>query len=772
METTALDNEHRDGRVDALIDALVEAGTERTHPAGHVLCREDEESDEAYVVLAGTIDARVVGHSGTMTVATHGPRSIVGEVTTLIGGRRTATLVAVESATVAVVSRDGLERVFDELPDAASVILRAAHERTDRSRVAALLSQELQAPDGAVVAAIADRVTWTSIVAGDTLFERGDLADAAYLVVSGRLGVTDLEPSTTPDQMIEVGRGGIVGEFGLLEDRVRGATVVALRDTTLARLSASDFTALTHDHTALAMGLVRRILDRSGVETVASTKKRSFVLAVTTSVGAGERAEIVDAMVDALDICGPTSHLTHSSVDRMLRQDGIADTPQGGFGEVRLAELLHQAETDSDHLVLDTGPGLNRGEAPHWVDRTLHHADQVVVICSPEPDDAESAVIRSVLDATPHGIPRWLALLHPASTTRPSRGLPMRTAFGVDEVHHLRSGSRHDLGRLARLAAGRGVGLVLSGGGARGHAHLGVYAVLCELGVPVDRVVGASMGSIVAGGIGQQLDPDEALRAMLRSADKLLDYTIPLVSLVKGERIVEVLDRQFDGWSLDDMWVPFTCVSTDLTTAEVVVHHEGPVTRAIRASVAIPGVLPPVAMDGHLLADGGVLDNLPAGEFGPRRVDRRDHRQRRRAAARPHGKGGPRVVGVGVEGRTSAARPPSGSADDAQDPTRVRRNSVHRRLPEPGDHAPAVALDRLVAQSRRAPRCRDHRPLPRTRSARHSAARLQPRRARGNSGSRAGSGADRRMARRPRWLPVGAAHCDDRRRARFPRSRE
>ncbi len=618
MGTPALDTQHHDDPVDALIDALVRVGRQHTYPAGEVLCREHDESDEAYVVVAGTIAAQVVGHGGTMTVATHGPRSIVGEVTTLIGGRRTATLAAVESTTVAVVSRGDLERVFDEHPDAASAILRSARERTDRSRVAALLSEELQAPDGAVVAAIADRVTWTSIVAGDTLFERGDPADAAYLVVSGRLGVTDLgpSPSKTPADPIEVGRGGIVGEFGLLEDRVRSATVIALRDTTLARLSATDFAALTHDHTALAMGLVRRILDRSGNETVASATQRSFVLAVTASVSERERSELIQEMIDALEVCGPTSHLTHTSVDRMLRQDGIADTPHGGFGEVRLAELLHQAETESDHLVLDTGPGLSRGAAPHWVDRALHHADQVVVICSPDPDDEEAAVIRSVLDATPRGIPRWLALLHPASTARPSRGMPMRTGFGVDEVHHLRTGSRRDLGRLARLAAGRGVGLVLSGGGARGHAHLGVYAVLCELGIPVDRVVGASMGSIVAGGIGQQLNPDEALSAMQESADKLLDYTIPLVSLIKGERIVEVLDRQFDGWSLDDMWVPFTCVSTDLTTAEVVVHRDGPVARAIRTSVAIPGVLPPVAMNGHLLADGGVLDNLPAGEFG------------------------------------------------------------------------------------------------------------------------------------------------------------
>jgi len=156
---------------------------------------------------------------------------------------------------------------------------------------------------------------------------------------------------------------------------------------------------------------------------------------------------------------------------------------------------------------------------------------------------------------------------------------------------------------------------VLSGGGARGHAHLGVHVVLTECGIPVDRVIGASMGSIVAGGIGQQLGPAEALEAMRNGADDVLDYTIPLVSLIKGERIVRVLDEQFHGWDVADTWVPFSCISTDLTSAEVVVHRAGPITTAIRTSIAIPGVLPPVAHDGHLLADGGILDNLPAGIF-------------------------------------------------------------------------------------------------------------------------------------------------------------
>lgn len=141
----------------------------------------------------------------------------------------------------------------------------------------------------------------------------------------------------------------------------------------------------------------------------------------------------------------------------------------------------------------------------------------------------------------------------------------LRARFDVHQVHHLRRSSERDLGRLGRLAAGRGVGLVLSGGGARGYAHIGVYTALTNAGVPIDRVVGASMGSIVAAMICQRSSPSLLLADMQRGVDNLLDYTIPLVSLIKGERIVRVLQAQFAGWDGDDMWVPFCCVSTDLT---------------------------------------------------------------------------------------------------------------------------------------------------------------------------------------------------------------
>lgn len=603
------------GLSEALIAALTTAGTERRLTTGDLLCREGDDSDEAYIVISGNLVALVAGHIGDMAVAEHGPGSLVGEVTTLIGGHRTATLRAASPVVVSVIDRTTLNTVFEDHPDAASTVLRRARERTDRTRVAALLSHELQAPDGDAVAAIAERVTWRSLPAGDVLFRRDDPADAAYLVVSGRLALTDVATSGTDDRTIEVGRGAIVGEFGLLESRGRSATITALRDSSLARLDASDFRALTVDHSALAMGLVRRILDRTGDADTGTSTARSFAIAITAPIEDGERATIIETMSAALAKCGPTRLLDPDNVDTTLRQTGIADTTIGSFGEVRLSELLHQSETESDHLMLDTGirAGTRDDPQPNWTRRALHHADQIVIITSPNPTSDEHDQITRLLDIAPKRIPRWLAVQQHALCTRPRGGRDMRVRYGVDEIHHIHRGSTHDLGRLARLAAGRGVGLVLSGGGARGHAHMGVFRALHDQNVPVDRVVGASMGSIVAGMIGQDLDPDELLADMRNGADDLLDYTLPVVSLVKGDRIVKVLEDQLDGWEFDDLWIPFVCISTNMTTAELVQHREGDVARAIRSSISIPGVLPPVPDGDHLLADGGILDNLPVG---------------------------------------------------------------------------------------------------------------------------------------------------------------
>jgi predicted acylesterase/phospholipase RssA len=158
---------------------------------------------------------------------------------------------------------------------------------------------------------------------------------------------------------------------------------------------------------------------------------------------------------------------------------------------------------------------------------------------------------------------------------------------------------------------GRANSLVLSGGGGRGFAHIGVYRALVELGFPLDLVAGASMGGVLGAAIADRSTPEEVVGwAEARFADSL-DYTIPVVSLVKGERIADFARERFGERDIEDLRLTYYALSTDLTTSRAHVHDTGSVVLAIRATSAIPGVMPPVPHGDALLVDGGVLNNLP-----------------------------------------------------------------------------------------------------------------------------------------------------------------
>ena len=203
-------------------------------------------------------------------------------------------------------------------------------------------------------------------------------------------------------------------------------------------------------------------------------------------------------------------------------------------------------------------------------------------------------------------------MVHGADTERPTGSAEMADA-PRRRPHRPRAGtgSRADLARVARLVSGNGTGLVLGGGGARGFAHLGAWRALGELGIEVDTIGGASIGAPMGVMMALQLPPDELETMAVDVFRGLLDYTVPVVSLLKGERIARNIARALTDIDVRDTWLPFFCVSTNLTRSSVEVHDRSSAATAVRASVAIPGVLPPVPFGGDLLVDGGVLNNLP-----------------------------------------------------------------------------------------------------------------------------------------------------------------
>ncbi len=170
---------------------------------------------------------------------------------------------------------------------------------------------------------------------------------------------------------------------------------------------------------------------------------------------------------------------------------------------------------------------------------------------------------------------------------------------------------------MASMADWPRVGLALGGGGARGLAHIGVLKVLEAEGIPVDLLAGTSMGGLIAclyasGLTAAELEEEALCMTSRRMLFPLTDASLLRRGLFKGQHVVDYLEERLGCCTFDDLQTPAAVVAVDLYRHSEVVLSSGPVTTAVRATIAVPGVFTPVETEGQLLVDGGVLNNVPA----------------------------------------------------------------------------------------------------------------------------------------------------------------
>jgi predicted acylesterase/phospholipase RssA len=203
-------------------------------------------------------------------------------------------------------------------------------------------------------------------------------------------------------------------------------------------------------------------------------------------------------------------------------------------------------------------------------------------------------------------------LLH--ETGDPAGTAGWLTVREVDEHFHVHRRIERDYARLARSVAGEAFALVLGGGGARGLAHIGVLRALQELRIPIDFIGGTSIGAVIGAMYALNRDWREVQRSWRRSFRSLRDFTWPAVSLTKGSRLNRSIRNALAHYQIEDLWLPYFAVATNLTRAEQVVSRRGGLFEAVRASASLPGVFPPcLQQSGDYLVDGGLLNNVPVG---------------------------------------------------------------------------------------------------------------------------------------------------------------
>jgi NTE family protein len=446
---------------------------------------------------------------------------------------------------------------------------------------------------------VLSEANWFGLPGGMLLKRDGENARALFLVVTGVLGVFVEDEKGIKRLVAQVGPGETVGEMSLVSgEESHSAQLVALRDSELLRISPEGFDSLITRHPRVMMNLMRMLVKRLQETTQHPTdvaRPKTFAM-VPLQDGLGNEAIARRIAAVLTEMGSRAAVLDANSADQS-------------------AEWFNQFEAAHDIV-------FYRGDAPDsaWTQLCLRQADRILLLAEANRPLPLRPLDLPAFKERATGLPELL-LLHP---TGRSEGLPEHFALrsGLFESHHhVRAGNVDDIRRLARFISGRAIGLVLAGGGARGFAHIGVIKALMENNVPLDHLGGTSMGAIIAAGIALEWSLDE-LSARMRDAfvtsNPLNDYTIPLIALVRGKKVSDLLRENFGDVRIEEMPRPFFCVSSDLTSGRIHVHRAGPLWRALRASVALPGIVPPVTHHGHLLVDGGVMNNLPVDVMAQR----------------------------------------------------------------------------------------------------------------------------------------------------------
>ena len=463
---------------------------------------------------------------------------------------------------------------------------------TLRSDVGALLAEMpiFSGLDATLLREIALAAEWLSLPGGAKLFAAGDPPDALYMVLGGCLGAFSADP-TRRRFLARIAAGDIVGEMGLISGRPRSADVVALRDTELARISAKAFNEVLRGHPEAMLRIARLTVDR-----LAQSQSPA---AAARSRGACTFTVLPQSM--EVDFGGFASRLV-----KALAELGRAELVWSVRAKTHTSQWFNKIEAANDYVVYVADPTPDR-----WTKLCVRQADALLLLARAESPAGSWTALRWPHDHSMAPQRSELVLLHDSTL---ETGAAERWLAELPDVPHHHVQSPDDYSRLARVLTGRGVGLVLSGGGARGFAHIGVVKALREAGVPVDLVGGTSMGAILGAGVALRWSTDELKERFRRAfvdSRPLRDYTLPFVSLVSGRKVSTRLYEAFGDLAIEDLPIDFFCVSSNLTTGQSMVHRRGTLWRWLRASVSVPGVLPPVLHRGEVLVDGAAMNNLP-----------------------------------------------------------------------------------------------------------------------------------------------------------------
>ena len=452
---------------------------------------------------------------------------------------------------------------------------------------------------------------------GEHVFMVDEDATSMFVIISGRVRL-HFPPQKHDDETIrERGRGDTIGEAPLLAHGKYSSSAVTSRDSELVRMSHGALKIITAHHSEVSSRLLEIVANK--LQLNLRSGDRSYAELVTICLIPADPETKVDEFSDALrqslSVFGSTLLLNSSVIDEIF-PDGTTKRLDNYFYRSKLTGWMAEQEEVHRFIVLQAD---SRGSS--WSKVCASQADCVLIVAHANRENKvpqlyeQRLLWRSRRTARPE-----LILIHEPGSTPTQTQVWVKSRSVQMRHHHVRLTSRDDMSRLARHVSGHSVGVILTGGGGGGLAHLGALRALEENGIPIDCIGGTSQGTLTAGMYARTLSSSHILPMLrnnmhaLNSPRHLLtDLTLPLLSLFSGKGLNEIIKRSVGAeTAIEDLWLNFFCCSTNLNKKCLTVHTCGTLWRCIRASMTVLGLLPPVRNEnGELLVDGGYLNSIP-----------------------------------------------------------------------------------------------------------------------------------------------------------------
>uniref|UniRef100_A0A8C2D8Y8 lysophospholipase n=1 Tax=Cyprinus carpio TaxID=7962 RepID=A0A8C2D8Y8_CYPCA len=612
--------------------------TLRQVKAGSVVASEGDQDVSVQFVISGTLHVyqRLIDREEESCLFVAHPGEMVGHLAVLTGEPLIFSVRAHRDCCFLSISKTHFYEIMRAEP---RMVLNVAH--TVVRRVSSFVRQ------------IDFALDWMALEAGRAVYRQGDKSDSTFIVLSGRLRSVIMKDDGKKELAGEYGRGDLIGVVEALTHLNRATTVHAVRDSELAKLPEGALNSIKRKYPQVVTHLIHLlgqkilgnmqqvngplsgVLRNLGFHTPSSkwdAGNPAANLSTVTILPVSEEVPLTAFTLElqhALSAIGPTLLLTSDIIKQHL---GVAALDS--VHEYRLSSWLGQQE-DIHRIVLYQS---DRSLTP-WTQRCIRQADCIIIVGVGEQEPTvgelermlESSAVRAQKQLVllhredgppPRGTAEWLNMRSWISRhlhlSCPHRVFSRRSLPKLREMYQRvfeKPPDRHsDFSRLARILTGNAIALVLGGGGARGCSQVGIIRALSEAGIPVDLIGGTSIGSLIGALYAEERSVSRMTVRARQWAMKITDLTYPVTSMFTGASFNSSISGIFQDKQIEDLWIPYFNITTDITASSMRVHTYGSLWRYVRASMSLSGYLPPLCdpKDGHLLMDGGYINNLPA----------------------------------------------------------------------------------------------------------------------------------------------------------------